>query len=449
MSREEYTKPIENPGTERQVNVAVRRLKEWMNESNRTCDLAKITRVQLADLLTDWVIQLRTKRVLESTTTRRSPRLQAQQTMEPTKELRSSTFRSYVACVTMYINKLWASVNRGDEVPIMITEEEVFAQYYTAIRRRLMEIEDVEGPGRPTPSISKRDEIALITNLDMTKTEHGAFWAMFCISKHCSLRSSELTKLIMKQVEMKEGDLGRFVQIKLSHRKGQSVTLDSRTSEKAVLKIWENDPQDPFDPYKAVERYLGWRLNHNNPRFWLGLNHRRRQDGERFTNRQMGYKRICSLLKEVAESCGVTSRITPHSGRATSVNRMMDSGVDESRAMKRTGHRSLAGYRAYGRTSEQRDRTIDDAIRHRVAISNQLSTEARPQRESSVPTNQAGNLGGRVQVFVNSPGAVVNVYGHLFHYYIAEKRLRMEMLVISSKYTRDAEISTKKYTFWS
>ena len=59
----------------------------------------------------------------------------------------------------------------------------------------------------------------------------------------------------------------------------------------------------------------------------------------------------------MSDQAGTSVRYTNHSLRATSASRLFPDDVPEKVIQERTGHRSLAGLRAYERTTEDQERT--------------------------------------------------------------------------------------------
>ena len=72
-----------------------------------------------------------------------------------------------------------------------------------------------------------------------------------------------------------------------------------------------------------------------------------------------------TLGKTVARLCklaGIKGYMTNHSLRATTTNRLYQSGVDEQLIMERTGHRSVEGVRCYKRTSDAQREALSDIL---------------------------------------------------------------------------------------
>ena len=75
--------------------------------------------------------------------------------------------------------------------------------------------------------------------------------------------------------------------------------------------------------------------------------------GSWFTNRPLGKNTISQLLKKLFQKANIQQmNVSNHSLRATCATRLYQANVDEQIIMERTGHRSVAGVRAYKHTSD-------------------------------------------------------------------------------------------------
>ena len=116
---------------------------------------------------------------------------------------------------------------------------------------------------------------------------------------------------------------------------------------------------------------------------------------KRFKRMAMGRNTISAIIKQVTSEAGVEEHITPHSFRVTGINRMLDSGVDESRAMQKSRHSSHEGFRAYVRASPSEAKRIDGAIRRRRQLDPQTLTPRRLTLESANVQAGALTFGGQ------------------------------------------------------
>jgi hypothetical protein len=70
-----------------------------------------------------------------------------------------------------------------------------------------------------------------------------------------------------------------------------------------------------------------------------------------YTGRPIGKNQLSRLISTICTAVGITGNKRNHSLKATCATRLYQANVDEQMIMERTGHRSLAGVRAYKRTS--------------------------------------------------------------------------------------------------
>jgi hypothetical protein len=71
-----------------------------------------------------------------------------------------------------------------------------------------------------------------------------------------------------------------------------------------------------------------------------------------YTSRPLGKNSLSKFLAQICADAGIEGKKTNHSLRATCATRLYQAGVEEQQIMERTGHRSVAGVRAYKRTSD-------------------------------------------------------------------------------------------------
>ena len=76
----------------------------------------------------------------------------------------------------------------------------------------------------------------------------------------------------------------------------------------------------------------------------------------------LGHMTLASTVARVCKVAGIQGHKTNHSLHATVTSRLYQSGVDEQLVMKRTGHRSLEGVRAYKRTSSKQLESLSNIL---------------------------------------------------------------------------------------
>ena len=76
-----------------------------------------------------------------------------------------------------------------------------------------------------------------------------------------------------------------------------------------------------------------------------------------YINVPVGINTLQKMLPNMSDQAGTSVRYTNHSLRATSASRLFANNIPENVIQERTGHHSLAGLRAYERTTKDQERT--------------------------------------------------------------------------------------------
>jgi hypothetical protein len=77
-----------------------------------------------------------------------------------------------------------------------------------------------------------------------------------------------------------------------------------------------------------------------------------------YANIPVGVNTMKGMLPKMSEEAGTKSRYTNHSLRATSTTRLFNSEVQEKIIQEKSGHRSLAGLRAYEKVTVEQERNV-------------------------------------------------------------------------------------------
>ena len=77
-----------------------------------------------------------------------------------------------------------------------------------------------------------------------------------------------------------------------------------------------------------------------------------------YINVPVGINTLKSILPKMSEEAGTSIRYTNHSLRATSTTRLFASNIPEKVIQEKSGHRSLAGLRAYEKTTTSQERSV-------------------------------------------------------------------------------------------
>ena len=72
----------------------------------------------------------------------------------------------------------------------------------------------------------------------------------------------------------------------------------------------------------------------------------------------VGHHTLANTVKRMCSSAGVDGYKTNHSLRVTTATRLFQSGVDQQRIMRTTGHLSMDGVRPYERDSDQQQQVL-------------------------------------------------------------------------------------------
>jgi integrase len=82
--------------------------------------------------------------------------------------------------------------------------------------------------------------------------------------------------------------------------------------------------------------------------FWFKPLKTVKETGVWFSKMPIGEKSLATFVKDMMNEAGYKGNYTNHSLRTTTVNRMIDAGLNDGEIMNRTGHRSsttIAKYR--------------------------------------------------------------------------------------------------------
>ena len=102
----------------------------------------------------------------------------------------------------------------------------------------------------------------------------------------------------------------------------------------------------------------------------------------------VGVNTLRTMMPKISEKGELTTKYTKHSLRATSASRMFASNVPEKVIQEKTGHGSLAGLRAYERTTTRQEQVVAKILESsRPTFSEECSKEnSDPQVDEQIPT---------------------------------------------------------------
>ena len=232
----------------------------------------------------------------------------------------------------------------------------------------------------PAPIISIDDEELLLNTgvMSMESPTSLQFMVFFYIGIHCCLRGGqEQRDLSFKNFTrspldvtqynkdtyyvytefISKNNLHRYKDI---HSKNKTVKIYSDVgSRKCVVQLLDfYFSKLPPDPKAFYVRPLS-NIPDGEKRPLSNI-----PDGEKpwYANVPVGINTLRNMLKRMSEKAGLSTIYTNHSLRATSASRLFSSNVPEKLIQEKTGHRSLAGLRAYERTSSQQLKTMSKVL---------------------------------------------------------------------------------------
>ncbi len=130
-----------------------------------------------------------------------------------------------------------------------------------------------------------------------------------------------------------------------------------------VVKTYANT-NSPKCIVKILDTYLG-RLPSNPKAFYLRPStHNQTEHPTKawFINVPVGVNTLNTVVATMSEKADLLVRFTNHSLRATSASRMYALNVPEKLIAEKTGHRSLAGLRAYERTTTVQEQALSKTL---------------------------------------------------------------------------------------
>ena len=111
-----------------------------------------------------------------------------------------------------------------------------------------------------------------------------------------------------------------------------------------------------------------------------------------FVNVPIGINNTLKLvIPNLSKEAGLSVNYTNHSLRATSATRMYTQNIPEKIIAEMTGHRSLAGLRAYENTTTLQKKTVTKTLadpHHLSTSSNNTMTEVNDEKENVVPKTE-------------------------------------------------------------
>ncbi|KAJ8300406.1 hypothetical protein KUTeg_021925, partial [Tegillarca granosa] len=120
------------------------------------------------------------------------------------------------------------------------------------------------------------------------------------------------------------------------------------------------------------------RMNVPDARFYLQINRNRKDnDPVWYKCQPLGKNYIGGMVKTMAEKAQITDkRLTNHSGRKTTVTRLLDQGFQAAEVMSLTGHKNVQSINNYNTVSEAKQRKMSETL-----------TLAPPRNEASATTS--------------------------------------------------------------
>ena len=116
-----------------------------------------------------------------------------------------------------------------------------------------------------------------------------------------------------------------------------------------------------------------------------------------FERTPIGHNLLQNRFKEMCKGAGLVGNFTNHSIRATAVTRIYDAGLTEKIIMKRSGHRSTEGVRAYQREDTSAQIKVSNELsssRSLVPITEEalISSSGKTERAESIAISEQDRL---------------------------------------------------------
>lgn len=126
--------------------------------------------------------------------------------------------------------------------------------------------------------------------------------------------------------------------------------------------------------------------------FYLGVN-RNENAKTWFKGQPMGETKLNSLMKNAIQKTNIdkNKKITNHSGRKTTINRLLDEGVALTSVQQHSGHKSIASLYNYSKNSLKKQKSISDILNRTTTSDTSQHTEPSiPSTSNTTTTNAAG-----------------------------------------------------------
>ena len=225
-----------------------------------------------------------------------------------------------------------------------------------------------QGVGASTNSaavISLEDEEVLLDRKIMSMDNPISLQNMvfFYVSLHCCLRGGqEQRDLSIQQFSRFPSDTANYEDdtyyqyTEFISKNNQHRFKDIHSKNKSV-KIFAI-PNSRKCPVKLLDFYFS-RLPADPKAFYLRPLINTPEPGKAwYVNVPVGINTLRVMMTKMSEKGCLTTKYTNHSLRATSTSRLFASNVPEKLIQEKSGHRSLAGLRAYERTTQQQEQSM-------------------------------------------------------------------------------------------
>ena len=119
-------------------------------------------------------------------------------------------------------------------------------------------------------------------------------------------------------------------------------------------------------------------------------------------NVPIGVNTLRKMMSKISEKGNLSTNFTNHSLRATSASRLFASNVPEKLIQEKTGHRSLAGLRAYEQTTAKQQKNSTKILEsvevpEELENVNPVATVAKITEEKTKSVSSAPVFSGQLQ----------------------------------------------------
>lgn len=143
-----------------------------------------------------------------------------------------------------------------------------------------------------------------------------------------------------------------------------------------IFRSFSGDPYCPVQLYKTYAQQRPVAMRNPESPFYLGINRQGKPESPWYICAGMGKNTIGSIAKTMSMKAGLMGRHTNHSGRKTTVTKLVEKNIPVNEIMQLTGHKNVKSINDYSTANIQKQQEMSSAIstinRPRQRIENTL-----------------------------------------------------------------------------